>query len=285
MDEYLIGDIDAWTESIDFLEKSFILVDQFLELCERKNVFLCGRRGAGKSAIAIMLGRKGNTRYDHCLTIKGEAETYGTYIPLIDALEGGKVEVKRFVTLLWSYALRILVMRTIVDYAAKGTIQSSKDISEIHTYLVSVGYNSSNIASILIKGYRDAVGAGSLQEPISIYNALVTMTDNPMFKSAVLAIPRALRSESLMIVFDTLESYKVYSHSMKQGLVGIIDSILGVVKDPSLSQIGVRFFIPAEIFEDLSISAPGKIGGNTVFLRWRFSDLLEIGRASCRERV
>jgi hypothetical protein len=61
---------------------------------------------------------------------------------------------------------------------------------------------------------------------------------------------------------------------MKQGLRGIITAILGLLSDRNFTAAGLRFFIPAEIFDDVSIDMPAKVIGSTVFLRWRTGDLL-----------
>jgi hypothetical protein len=61
---------------------------------------------------------------------------------------------------------------------------------------------------------------------------------------------------------------------MRQGLQGIIIAIIEALSDARFQQVGVRFFIPAEVYEDVAREIPAKISGSTVFLRWSSTDLI-----------
>lgn len=273
VEDCLIGKLDAWSEDKDFLIKNFILVAQFSELSEHDKCFLFGRRGAGKSAIAIMLEKK-EIGYDHCIVIPGEVYTYGNYIALVENLEGSNIDIKMFIRLLWRYVLRIVIMQGVVDYVYKNMVHKKEVIKIIEKYLEDRGFSTGNIGLILLKVFDDLKVEDYKMTPITLYKDLQYRCETVEFKQALSLIQNIMGDKKILIVLDTLESYRIYSDSMNQGLRGIIEEILNILRDRDLSNIGIRFFMPAEIYEDISAEIPAKTKGSTVFLRWQFSYLV-----------
>jgi len=54
VEDCLIGGLDAWGDDKSNIGHVFVPIAQYHELAERDRCFLAGRRGSGKSAIAIM---------------------------------------------------------------------------------------------------------------------------------------------------------------------------------------------------------------------------------------
>src|SRR5436305_1191724 len=79
-EQYQIGGLDAWSDDRENIARAFVPVVQYHELAERHRCFLCGRRGAGKSAIAIM--SEAMRGWSWHKVIQGEHAEYGAYIDM-----------------------------------------------------------------------------------------------------------------------------------------------------------------------------------------------------------
>jgi hypothetical protein len=276
--DYTIGGLDAWRDDRDRVQAAFVPVEQFTQLIERHRCLLAGRRGSGKSAIAIMSKQAPNWGY--CDVLEGEASQYGAYIQLVEELVarqylGLQVDVKRCSELLWRYVLRVAILQSIAaNVTPPGDDPSALD--DIELFLRVNNHWQKKVGEILHDVFQDAIAVlpPDARGALDLYTALFRRCSAPGFPEATAAIPRLLKNKSLLLVIDTLESYKIQSEAMKQGLRGIIAAILGLSSDREFAGTGLRFFVPAEIFDDVSIDMPGKVIGSTVFLRWRTGDLL-----------
>ena len=240
--------------------------------------FWPGAAGLASSAIAIMSEEAKN--WDYCEVLEGEAAQYGAYLDLVDELvarqtAGLQVDIKRSCELLWRHVLRVAILQAI---AAKVTPPPDEQdsMNAIVMFLRANHYWQRSIGELLHQIFQEAIAvlAPNATGAMDFYAALLRRGTSPGFTEAAAAVPRVLRNKSLLLVIDTMESYRIHSQSMRQGLRGIIVAILGLLSDRNFDRAGLRFFLPAEIFDDVSVDMPGKIIGSTVFLRWRTGDLL-----------
>jgi hypothetical protein len=275
--DFRIGGLDAWRDDYELIQNVFIPIEPFTQLLEPDQILLCGRRGSGKSAIAIKC--KSATDWDFQKVIQGETSEYASYIDLVDSLvvrshTGLPVDVKRVVKLLWDYVLRILVLQTIVE---QHTVQGRNDekIMRIQRFLRENGLWEMQIGEILTDTFR-SVMAKSGEHEIEIgelYSSLHALRSSKEFKKILNHVPSILSAKRILIAIDTIESYKIYKEGMIQGLRGIVESVNGILTDDNFRRVGIRFFVPAEIFEDVCREIPAKTMPNTVFLIWRAGDL------------
>jgi len=108
---FSIGSPEAWdVVERDNLEHRFLPINEFDRISERGKMFLRGRRGAGKSAIALMLDRTTGCKYS--AAIQGEVEEYGTYMDVVRAVcckrDAGKdIDIEKSLKRLWIWVLPV----------------------------------------------------------------------------------------------------------------------------------------------------------------------------------
>lgn len=105
---------------------------------------------------------------------------------------------------------------------------------------------------------------------------MINLTQSEEFKAGMSALHRKTRSRQILIAYDTLESYKIFEPFMLQGLKGIIEAIQIFLTDDRAEGISLKFFIPAEVYDEVVSDFPGKTQPSSVFLRWRSRDLVSM---------
>ncbi len=122
IDKYLVGGIDAWTDfERDLLNENFIPIVQYAQVAEREILFLCGRRGAGKSAIAVMMHK--TPHWSRHKIFPGERSEYGAYLDLVEDLDNKRttaslsIDIKKSINLLWRYTLAVIVLNALCENA------------------------------------------------------------------------------------------------------------------------------------------------------------------------
>jgi len=271
--KYELGDLDAWKDQ-RALARVFVPTEQFSELPELHRCFLSGRRGSGKSAIAIMA--QSQEQWDAAYVIQGERSQYGAYMDLVDDLvsrerAGLRVDVKRFVHVLWRYCLQILILQKAAEFATARSLAASA----IQEFLWKHRYQDADMGPLLHRLFQEAMLQSGLG-PAAIFGYLQERLNDNGFKSAINAISETLGTSRILIVLDTIESYRIHEQSMVEGLRGVVGAIIGLLSEDKLRSVGIRFFIPAEIFDQVAAEIPAKIVANTVFLRWRTGDLIRM---------
>lgn len=70
-EDFSMGRAEAWEpQERKNLKDNFLPIQQFSSISESEKIFLCGRRGSGKSAIALML-EMGMPYYEYRKAIQG----------------------------------------------------------------------------------------------------------------------------------------------------------------------------------------------------------------------
>ncbi len=280
--DFSMGDAQAWSkEELENLSENFLATDAFKLISQPANVFLAGRRGSGKSAIAVML--EAESPYEYKTSIEGENEVYGAYMDQVRALAderagGASVDVKQAIRRLWLWVLPLKAMQTILERRDTEGGSPDDDIEAMKTYFASLPeplHQESRIGDLLANMFRNAVR--SLQEGPAELNAyLINLTGTKGFRRAVKALSRKTTSQPVLLVFDTLESYRVFETAMIEGLQGILEAIQACLANRDLHGISVKFFIPAEIYDAVVSVFPGKVQSKTIFLRWQSGDLMSM---------
>jgi hypothetical protein len=275
-----LGGPDAWGKREgEHLAENFLHVRQFGEIRDDENTFLSGRRGAGKSAIGRMLAKEPGPAYPR--TIQGEKGEYGEYMVIVSELAhdrdaGFSVNVKESVRRLWAWALPVVAMQTIVIETRNSGQTPDDDVRRMEQYVQSLphGLNvNSSIGHLLSHTFKHArrfLREGGFQA------ALLDLVNSQEHVGALRSLENKTRRASVLLVFDTLESYRVFQPHMVEGLQGVLEAITVFLADPQMSGVSIKFFIPAEIFDRVIAGFPGKLQARTVFLRWRAQDLVAI---------
>jgi hypothetical protein len=274
---YSLGREDAWGD--DLLPEVFLPIEQFSEIYTGGKTFLWGRRGSGKSAIARILERQPSWKYAEA--VQGERQVYGAYMNAVRSLKvaqdkGVDVDIKEAVRRLWDWILPVKAMQTIVQKTQERSEPIDNEVREMHRYLstlpgLHVNSRIGDLLSVTFQHARKLLLTGEM------YEYLLNLTGSKEFFSALKALESKSKSNRVLIVLDTLESYKVFAPYMIEGFQGVVDAIVAFVNDPAMKNVTIKFFMPAEIFDMATIDLPGKTGGSsTAFMRWRVPDLISM---------
>lgn len=282
-DDYSLGVPEAWDPSErEHLNENFLPVRQFSDISDKGNILLSGRRGSGKSAIALMLEREEKWAYPKA--IQGEEGEYGEYMSIVGRIakaneSGHEINIKESIRRLWSWVLPVVAMQTIVQKELENLKEGQEpdeDVRLMHEYLLSLHPKTtlySSVGHLLHHIFRDAevlIPQGSFE------TALLDLVNSTKHNTAIQHLQNKTRKGSVLLVFDTLESFHMFQPFMIEGLQGILEAINAFLAKRTMTRISVKFFIPAEIYEGVIASFPGKIRNRTVFLRWRAADLLAV---------
>ncbi len=281
IERYQLGDAEAWAsaERDGFLKDAFLPVRQFSEIAGRDKTYLCGRRGSGKSAIAIKLPDQSGFRY--AKPIEGERSQYGAYLDIVRQLDEAKalhgyLDIKRAVQRLWMWVLPVVAMQLVVSETLRRAEPPDDDINEMEQYLKTLPdplHLGSNIGQLLQTMFLKAFDH---IESRHFDSFLVNLTASQEFTRAMEALTRKTRQAGALLVLDTLESYKIFAPYMLEGFRGILEAIGALRADERMSGVAIKFFLPAEIFEKASEGVPAKAMSGTVFMRWRAADIISL---------
>ena len=75
-------------------------------------------------------------------------------------------------------------------------------------------------------------------------SALLDLVNSPEHIAALRSLQNKTRKKSVLLVFDTLESFRVFQPYMVEGLQGILEAINAFLANPKMSGVYVKFFIP-----------------------------------------
>lgn len=281
-DGRLLGELDAWeNREKDYLTKEggFVEVEQYTKILQKERCFLCGRRGSGKSAIAIVAESRRGTALTR--TIEGEAE-YAEYLDVVRHLaarfsKDGFVDITHVVSLLWQYALRITVLQSLVINRDEFSHELSDHVELIELFLDQHDCVNVHLGYLLVRELDQADKLYLRDQPINyagLIKHLSALLIDKELKLALECAARLLQEKPLLLVIDTLESYEIFGEGMTLGLRGVVNGIRRILRAQQFREVDIRFFMPAEIFEYVSAAIPQKTVSRTVFIEWKFRELL-----------
>ena len=270
------GAVDAWTEK-PLLEKVFVKTKQSVQLTQKNEYFLFGRRGSGKSAIAIELQKfKENTYFS---TIQGEVQTYGTFLNSIEKLESGtdevksKLDIETYATCLWIYYINVIFMNAILN-ESEIKEKFPNEYLKIDDYLSEkdLKYKEPGwlIYTIHLACLKKAGDNHDYNETLSFINHLI---NDHEYISLLELFPVLLQDKQLYVVFDSLDSYRIYSSYIKKTLKGIIKSITYLMGQRYHCRSSIKMLMPAEIYDEIADKAFAKVYDQSKFLRWHSGSL------------
>ncbi|MFC1919806.1 P-loop ATPase, Sll1717 family [Chloroflexota bacterium] len=286
-EKYRLGHADAWSELERDMrlkeEYGFLPVRQFHDIIDSDNTFLCGRRGSGKSAIAINLMNENpwTKRWEYREALEGERDRYREYMEIVERLctvveQHSYVNLKAAVQRLWEWALRVKAMQAVVIQSKQRGEPVDADLQEIERYLEELPdplHIQSSMGHLLANTFDSAME--NLNNG-KFNTFLLNLSEARTFLSAAEALQRKTKRKKVLLVIDTLESYRIWAPFMIEGFRGILEAVNTFRTDPRMWGVSLKFFIPAEIYDKVFTGIPDKVGSGTIFMRWRSSDLISI---------
>jgi hypothetical protein len=139
---FSLGGADAWDpQEGPHLPENFLPIRQFAEISANEKIFLCGRRGSGKSAIARMLEL--GPAWVYAKAIQGELAEYGEYLNIVNRLtaereSGTPVAIKQCVRRLWTWVLPVAAMQSVLIHESNRSGADPNDLDAIKAYFTSL---------------------------------------------------------------------------------------------------------------------------------------------------
>lgn len=271
-----IGRVDAWDETTT-LESQFLKTADFQALSRHDWTFLFGRRGAGKSALAIASDWHEGWELNH--VIPGETTEYGSYLETIRSVAsrrdaGLAIDIQKFCELTWTVALPFVVAQVFCESSDKLRPDDWALVSKLREWLDDECVLDESFGLILDGLTREALSripANSFDgTPATQF--LLQRLRNTRHLAGLKAIAQLTRGrKSLLLVLDSLESYRIHDAAIREALRGVVTAARAFSRhNPA---IALRIFMPAEIYSDIAADMPGKIRDSSRFLRWKAQDL------------
>ena len=194
-----------------------------------------------------MLAKRSNRVYSR--PIEGEKGEYGEYMNIVDQLThdrdaGYPINIKESVRRLWAWVLPVVAMQTIVTRIRDSGQTEDDDVRCMKEYLESMphGLNAdSAIGHLLSHTFRDArrlLAEGGFQ------TALLDLVNSRGHVAALRSLQNKARKESVLLIFDTLESYRMFQPYMIDGLQGVLEAVKAFFADPQMSDVSLNFSSP-----------------------------------------
>jgi len=279
-EDFSMGSPEAWDpEERASLKYNFYPIKQFASVLEKKNMFLVGRRGSGKSAIALMLQSEAPYKYKD--TIKGEKDQYGEYIEIVRLIgkereKNKEIDIKAAIRRLWIWVIPLKAMQTLCKNYRKSKFSENDNIKNIRYYFDTLPKPlniDSTIGHVLTQTFEEGLKVLKKEGEASFIKHLVNLNQTDAFRTAFRSLNEETMYTPLFLVFDTLESYQIFNPLMTPGLQGILEALVSLRTDERMEGISIKFFFPAEIYDEIILPFPGKMQQRAVFLRWKVREL------------
>jgi hypothetical protein len=285
-EKYLLGTVDAYCE-VSNIKNLFVPTDHYKIYSGNKDrIFLCGRTGSGKSAIAIKLLSEPEYKYTFLFS------SPRFYLTIADILRDYTVNVQDIFSAIWEYVFSLGVVCAvwrnelmegnydsgISDYMWRINVKAypkKKDIDEDLSGIVSLENEIyDHITRCFERIFRniDMKNHGKILS-LSIKNAFRELKREEAFREALKYCVERVANNCVVIV-DTVKRFGIND----QVYINVIRAMLQTAKDMQLlwKKRGptLKCFIHAEIYDDTVIDEPKKYEKQSVFLRWRYKDLI-----------
>jgi len=281
--DFVIGNPEAWHKSErKHMHEYFLRTKEFSQISDEDKIFLTGRRGTGKSAIAMML--EADAKDVLTEAVQGEAEEYGAYMDIVKDLAtasvpGASMDIKAAVKRLWLWVLPVKAMQVILDKRKQCPDLADADMTPMVDYFRSLPtplHKGSRIGDLLSTMFAEAKGILVREGQAGFDKFVIGLAGSEGFMGAVAALRKVTASHPILILFDTLESYRLFQPYMIEGMQGVLEAIVAFLADKHLDGVYLKFFMPSEIYEDVLTGFPGKVQSRSVALRWGTPDLMSM---------
>jgi energy-coupling factor transporter ATP-binding protein EcfA2 len=283
-EDFSLGKLEAERER-ESLQRNFLPIKQYQQITDPDYIFLCGRRGSGKSAIALML--EASEPHEYKKFIPGEAENYGQFLRITAQAhkkreKGVAIDLPHAVRRLWLWVLAVQAMQIVLRRRREQNQPLDENLTIIKTYFDSLPsplHEESDIGSLLANAFNQAMKVLKKEDEIAFETYLVNLNATQEFHAAFNALRAKMGQEKILLILDTLESYNIFKDYVLEAFEGLLDAIIAFCSDSRMENISLKLFMPAEVFDRVFGKYPGKVISRAVFMRWRSADLISmIGR-------
>ena len=278
------GEREAETEwGARNLSKLFLKTETYGNATENHILYVFGRRGSGKSAIALMLNTfiKKRTTGDYRFSFLLEKDqsfhdlsiTF-RFSPLADL---PTQDMEYVLTNHWINIIEIGAMNAVIE---DSQIKDSHpdEFKIIEQYLLED--NKINISPIkglvkIIEEEFDKVDSAITKSAAAI-SRIMSRINSVEHKDAKDAMQKILHSEGkALIMIDTIDEYGLDDKISATIVSALIEACRIFYMHGKEYNIYTKVFFPTEIYAHLGVSNTGKMEGRHIFIHWKFHDLLK----------
>ncbi|MCK4813086.1 MAG: hypothetical protein KAT14_04030, partial [Candidatus Marinimicrobia bacterium] len=274
------------------LSQHFIKTSDYEDVLNPQTLFISGRKGDGKTALAFMLkdekDRKNRLRYEYAIVIRNYEFYHSIAISMRENILSSKaaynsqiqekIDVRTYFEKLWQYIIYIAAMNTIVNDSDKcGNIEPIKEYLSSNNLIAEGGEIADNVINRVVTQDLFDDENPILQAVASVVR-IQERLDDPSFKRAIDTLRDHLKKEkhTILIVIDTLEKYYSAEEEFLKAVQGMLIAVHEIKLNSDNIRIHIKCFLPAELHDRFSDWNPSKVFDGTVFLRWSYKELLSL---------
>lgn len=276
----LMGEYE-WSKSCDKANKKFIDVDAY-DLFKREDyIVLVGRTGTGKSSILKKLEFEVlnaiNNEYKDVVFINmseliEQLTTYGS----IDGTEKSYAEIRNYI----EKFIKLTIIKHIVFTTKKD--YSEYDISIFEKYLKNIDVEKNTSLGGLIGTFSEKINNETASDILNVIGLLSSISSKIFavdFNKCEELLCEIFNKKKMLVLIDPCERYD----SNDPATIVIINSILTVAFNCFANNkfLCVKTAMPSELYSILREQIPAKQIGNTVFIEWKYRDLVKFISTRC----
>lgn len=287
VNEYL-GDGAAeieWEKSKEETIKRFINIESYESFISKKNLFLIGRIGTGKTSLLKMFDfeiKKNNLEsYLNSIIIDGEEHYHELssvirMSPYNDLIYG---ELEHHLSEKWKWIIYVNAMITTIEKVdSSPDLYKNKSLTKVRQYLEDKNLkNAKRSFRYMLKSInKELASVDHLMAGVSvaITNIILNLTSND-FDDAVIELEDFLNEYGRVVVMmDTIKLYNTEDKVSYAVMTSLISACKSIYRNSN--NIIAKVAIPSEIFCELSAVHIEKTNGHTVYIDWRYKDLVNL---------
>jgi archaellum biogenesis ATPase FlaH len=281
---------ESYEEKEKFLKKAFVTTKAIERSLGGNVCFICGRKGAGKTAIAsklqYLLDHNGDIIYQSIAIIK--AKDYDClHISLFNSLatitmnnyQDSSEQLEEIYYCIWLYIIELTAMKTAIEIPClKEKNQYSESILVIEEYLNQISAIEYPICDNVANKAVDLLSEVNKSEPETLLTKLHLKIRNlrniPLHRKAIDSLKIILSEYSIAVTIDTMEKYDLSDHRVFP-FRGMCKAVKEIQLERNINNLQVKCFLPAEMTEDLFSENLAKYNEFSEYLLWTSSELME----------
>ena len=285
--EHYLGYLTAESseEKENFLPRTFTMTESIKKALGPNVCFVCGRKGAGKTAIAEMtkfLTTEVGDKLFSCsigITEEDYQEFHNVFFQELEQIAIGKKEesiarnLEQCYYYLWRYILDLMTFQAALN-VPNLSVDYTTEIEVIQSYMADKIVRSASdhamilAADILMTSQQTAT-------PLTYFTiACKNLRYTTSHINAERAAQAIFRIYTAAVTIDTMEQYDLTNYRIYP-LRGLCHAVKEYQTERKYNKVALKCFLPAELTDRLFRDNLAKYNEFASYIRWSYSDLIE----------
>lgn len=264
-------------EDDDLLEEAFHHVPHIETAIDQETTILVGRRGAGKTALALYLKERRPDLYNVCLDIDKSRALAEVLLAVDKGLSGSKSVTSDLMADLWTFIIWTKAVHRLLAHPSIKLFDGVEDL-QLALQLLGVGDNSEALVAVRHLFEQSGPQNGSNGELAHLLVAVSLALESYEFKEMQSQVIRFLdEGNDILIVIDTIEDYRVRDQNVDQALAGLLAAVSAFGGSKPHPRFHLKCFFPAEIYPYITTARAvnlRKVDQRLKHLKWTSRQLL-----------